>query len=248
MSRVYFHTKESEAKIHGSERHYMAFLVNNLTYGFLETMTRTWGKAEPEILQNLPDEHYLRDCAHSEHFSERFKIYLVVGMSGDSLVFHDKEISPFTLCLNTAMIAGSDPIRLCARIYGQGEIHCYVMPENFEWFAHIIEQGRKLNIFRSDVGWESVLDLIKRTKDSPIVLSYSVCDGFPNSYVADWKDDHDGDDWYDLPRNQRWDLAMKGLLKQNETSCLEMTPGYWEDFHFGNGLTAFDFLNDSSKK
>jgi hypothetical protein len=104
--------------------------------------------------------------------------------------------------LNTALVAGSDPVRVAAKLHGWCEAHCYVEGSDRDWLAGIITDGLSAGIYRhglwyvngpaadqpdrkwSDQGWGDVLALLGECDDGPVVLSYSVTDGFPNRAVA----------------------------------------------------------------
>lgn len=105
--------------------------------------------------------------------------------------------------LNTALAAGSDPVRLAAKLHGWCEIHAWVEGPDRAWLAGIIDEGLRAGMYRkglwyadqpdgardkwSPLGWEQVLELLRARDDEPVVTSYSVCDQFPNQDVADWE-------------------------------------------------------------
>jgi hypothetical protein len=238
MSRIYFHTRNDEAAVYGSERAWMGNIASKITYGIMEQLTDN-----RNILRYIAKDCWIHD--NQSDIKHALKIILSVGENKYPFVLGNDSITPFELCLNTAIVSGSDPIKMCARIHGQCEIHCYIVRDDFDWFSNIIKNGIQSMIFRKNQDWESVLSLIEKTEENEIVLSYSVCDGFPNRYVAGWKDDCDGDSWYDLPASEQWDLGIKELLK-NE--MLRISPNNWNEYYFGNGLTAFDFFDDYFSK
>ena len=244
MSAIYFHTKDcDDVFIHGAERALMSMYLNNMAYGVMQSIiTPSFLDDEPpKIFRFIPPTHYLRLVQSPyRNFQDNFSAALNAGFT---FTVDDEQIDAFPLVLNTAFRIGSDVYRLMARIHGQCEVHCYVKPENFVWFGNIIQTGLGSKIFRKDMGWEDVLSLLKKTK-SPIVLSYSVCEQFPSSEIANWHDDDgDGDGWYGLSPNEQWDLGFSGLEERNKTWSLEITPDTWEGYHFGPNLSAFDLLN-----
>jgi len=105
--------------------------------------------------------------------------------------------------LNTALLAGSDLIRLAAKIDGWCEVHAWVEGGDRAWLAGIIEQGLRAGMYRqglwmdnpdsgardkwAPMGWDQVIGLLRARDDEPAVMSYSATDGFPNPYVAGWE-------------------------------------------------------------
>lgn len=242
LSRIYFHTKKREVEVRGTERAYMNVLCGDITNAIFRPLITAY-KEPQRILNYIPKDSYLHSVS-SINIKRDFETF--ISVSDGYLLFKNQKVACFDLILNTALVVGSDPIKLYARIHGQCEIHCYILPNNFEWLSKIIQQGLNSNIFRGGIRgyptrWDDVLELLKNTKDSPIVLSYSVCDQFPNRFVAKWEDDCDGEDWYKLSGEQQWELAFSELEKDKG---LEITPENWDDFYFMDGISAFDFVND----
>lgn len=125
--------------------------------------------------------------------------------------------------LNTALVAGSDPIRLAAKIDGWCESHAWVDGPDRAWLADLIDQGLKAGVFRrgfwySDVpdgpkdqwstqGWEEVQALLRSRADEPVVMSYSVDESFPNRGIAGWEPTIDPSwrpDWADGDGHNEW--------------------------------------------
>ena len=137
----------------------------------------------------LPASHYLRTTPDAR-FLEDFKTWLLVSFDDVGMILPDKSrVKPFDAMLNTAVAAGSDPIRLLSKLHGQCEIHAYVEGKNRAWLADVIEAGvrdRILRTWEGDYygGWPAVAELLRRRDDEPVVTSYSVTDSFPNMHVA----------------------------------------------------------------
>lgn len=104
--------------------------------------------------------------------------------------------------LNTALAIGGEPMALAAKIHGWCESHCWVEGPDRKWLADIIDAGLTAGLYRRGIwyeperaaekqwhsqGWESVAELLRSRDDGPVVLSYSVCDQFPNSHTAGWE-------------------------------------------------------------
>lgn len=129
-----------------------------------------------------------------------------------------------------------------AKIHGGCEIHMWIDEPHQSWLADIIDDGLYIGVYRQRAGWQDVQGLLREPDTGPVVMSFSVSDGFPNRYVADWtppEDDPDGDSWYDLPRAEQWDLAM---AKVREKRHLELSPDTLAGVAFGPPVTVYDLL------
>jgi hypothetical protein len=172
-------------------------------------------------------------------------------MITDTFLLNKEVLGMFALHLNTAYFMGSDSVKLAARLHGQCELHTYVEGPNRQWLADIIKEGRSFKFYRDEMGWEGVIELLESASDGPVVTSFSVTEQFPNRYIADWNaptlTDEDGEEyedddaWYNLPEEERWQMAMKGL--RQERGGLEMKPDNWKEFHFGHGLDANQLIS-----
>jgi hypothetical protein len=157
-----------------------------------------------------------------------------------------RALIPFKFSLNTACLVGNDQVRFLARLHGQCEIHGWVDGPNRAWLANLITVGRQSGLYRSDVGWESVVELLTSRDDEPVVMSDSTTNQFPDPDVADWSpavdesgEQIDDDEWYKLSEKEQWRLAMTGLRRKRG---LEITPDGFASFRFGDGLTVLDLL------
>lgn len=109
--------------------------------------------------------------------------------------------------LNTALAAGSDPIKLAAKLHGYCELHAWVDGPDRAWLAGIMQEGLDIGLYRRGIwyskmpdgprdqwtpqGWEDVITLLRARDDEPVVTSYTVCDGFPNpefGWMQPWPD------------------------------------------------------------
>lgn len=62
---------------------------------------------------------------------------------------------------------------------------------------------------------------------------------------AEWEQTRALDLWAELPKDERWDLAMTGLRARSERGALlEMKPDGWAAYRFGHSLTIFDLYAD----
>ncbi|MDT5061541.1 MAG: hypothetical protein QOH63_2000 [Acidobacteriota bacterium] len=243
MSRVYFHEQEGDSEVRGSERAYASYLCNEVFLAALN-LNDYDSSERPSVLRNIiAPSHYVVRYKGRE-FAQSLKTALVVPTSDELLVVEGKRVEVFSAALNTALIMGSDPIKLMARLHGQCEIHAYIEGKNRDWVAGIIEKGRASGIMRADVGWEETITMLRSNSERPVVTSYSVCEQFPNAGAAKWtppvnEDGEDWDTWYDLPREERWRLGMEDLRAE---SLLEIKPDDWDTYYFRDGVNGFKLL------
>ena len=241
MSRVYFHSLEGDAEVRGSERAYMGCLVNNITLSILDPRMH-----KDKLLSILPD-CYLKEndsrYSSDDDWARSFSIWFSVSFDRGFLV-NGKQVDTFGLALNTAYKIGNDAIRLMARIHGQCEIHCWIPGRDRAWIAGIIESGLKDNLFRGDSGWEDVIKLLTSNQKTPVVLSYGVCDGFPNTNGLHLSE-RQQENFYNLPIEIQWRRAFNALKKGGGLKICRET---WNDFYFNDGMTAMDIVNKPIEK
>ena len=206
MSRIYFHTKDKAVAIGGSDRALMGYICKLMTIRMLDAITFTT-KEVNRVCALLPPDHYLRSTRPGDEWAQRFEIFISVDENLGSLPIFD-------LQLNTAILSGSDAVKLSARIHGQCEVHGWFSTDNKNWLCSIIQQGIEARIFR-DPGWLKVQHLAQNTKSDRIVMSYSVCNSFPN-----------GDGWEDAVAELSQDL--------------EIAPENLNEM-FGDSVTALSF-------
>jgi hypothetical protein len=246
MSRIYFHSESKDSEVRGSERAYAAHLVNDMFQTALGVSD--WDSPEhPHVLRQIiiPTHYCLRD--EGQRFERSFSTALsVAGVCGPVLRVDGENVDIFSAALNTAMVMGSDAIKLSVRLHGQCEVHAYVEGPNREWLANMIERGREIGIFREESGWESVVTHLRERDDEPVVTSYSVCGQFPNPGAAGWKPtkvdesgEADWDEWYDFSEAEQWAKGMEAL---RASPLMEMKPDNWDSYYFGDGVTGFDLL------
>jgi hypothetical protein len=201
-----------------------------------------------EYTRLLPEGHYIRRMPRNDRDLQ--VAFNVLAFDGDVLTLPDgRTCDPFDANLNTAIALDSPVLSLAAHLHGQCEIHGWIAPGMRHWFANLIEDGRKRNVLRDSMGWEEVAAFLRGNEDGRVVTSYSVCDGFPNRFVANWEpppDDPDGDSWYDLSHEERWNLAEAGLNPELEWRSITFN-GPLRQF-FGNGISGFDINRAVTEK
>lgn len=248
MSRIYFHSISSTTEVKGMERAYFSGIISNIGLGILDIKS-----SYDLIIPLLHPDHYINDGLKKNYpgvkqeIIQQIETAIRISFCDEKLLILDnKPIISWHLILNTVLAIGSDVLRLIARLHAQCEIHSYVRGKNRNWLADIIERGREEDILRDNVGWEETIKMLRSNDKETVVLSYSVCDSFPNGSVADWEppidpeyDEPNWDEWYDLSDKKKWNLGLRGLLK-NGHSLLEWKPENWANVRFGeDGMTAF---------
>jgi hypothetical protein len=216
-----------------------------------DSYSKAW---EGKTFQNPGPPH---NRAPMELLVERLRYAIVEPMMQDTeLRLGDISFHASAVASNTALAVGSDPIALAAKIHGYCEIHGFIEGEHREWFANIIDEGLDVGVYRRGLdyekregeskwisqGWEAVQALLRKRNDEPVVMSYSVCDQFPNSYVAEWEapeDDPDAESWYDLPADEQWNLGLAGIRKK---PWLSISPDTLRGYYFGLPITVYDLL------
>ena len=250
MSRIYFHSEHGEAELQGPERAAAARLCHDLVWVALGSAVEDYPGAPSPLRPLLPSSSYVASSA-PKHFASTLKTWLRTSDDAAFLI-ESQRVGAFPLALNTALVMGSDPVKLMARLHGQCEMYAYVEGPNRAWLASTIEQGRADGIMRANLGWESVVDLLRARTDCPVVTSYSVSEGFPNSSLAiemgthaptprsdlEWWED---DEWENLLEQERWSRSIDALrLFEVKHGPLELKPDNWQTMRFKHRLNGFD--------
>lgn len=220
MSRLYFNSPSGTAELHGSEHAWLRniALMPSAAAWDLDGLGHRLERAQ-EILAMVPTggaDDYLHDelrkalnAYRSDVFDaiNRLVMALRTAMRASSLTFQVARVSlrSTNVDLNTALVAGSDPVRLAAKVTGWAESHAWVEGPDRAWLADIMDAGLKAGIYRrgfwyagevngpkdrwSDQGWDEVTAFLRARDNEPVVLSYSVGDSFPNPKVTDWAPD-----------------------------------------------------------
>jgi hypothetical protein len=222
MSAVYFHSPSCTVALRGPERAYAGHLTNRLAIGLLDLSGyRTRERLEPYI--SMPYGPVLDDADWARQME------LWWGQSGQQgFSVGDVELHPRNITLNTAMVAGGDAVELLARVHATCEIHGYVEGEHRDWLAGIIERGRESRVLRASMGWEQVVTMLRNREDEPVVMSYSVCDAFPNALCHD-----DQEAFWELEESQQWELSM-AWLRGGRKGQVDLHPEMWGRRGFGD--------------
>jgi hypothetical protein len=256
VSRVYFHSPSGDAELLGSERAMAAVLIEDLAAGIV---TPHIGHQRDRMLELIPAGHYLR-AVPVDHPSWPLTFGTAWRTDLD-LDWQGRPLAAWTFSLNTALTLGNDQVRFLARLHGQCEIHGWVEGQHRTWLAGIIDRGREVGLYRAGAGWEAVAALLRSRNDEPVVMSYSVCDAFPNAHASDWlppwptgkpqdwdalseaeQDEREArtEAWYDLDGEEQWARGMRWL--RAEPGMKQLEPIGWAEFRFGHGLSVFDLI------
>jgi hypothetical protein len=213
MSRIYFHTKNHpDVEVSGREAHLLHYLDKQIGIGLL--YTKLSGYSFEEIPFNTwikikGHEHELLKChLNSEEVSDII-LTLEVSMFNDSsyIKYKDNWLKSWAWFLSMNSIYGSDVMKLIGQMSAQMEIYAHVRRENFQWFTDLIKKGLEQQILREGMGWNDVIQICDLTDVDLMVMSYSVCEGFPNAGLVGL----DPDVFYDLLPNEQWDLCTENL-------------------------------------
>lgn len=190
MSRIYFHTRSRTAEVRGSERAY----INRLSADMTRIALRLSGVDDDRAwLRSVIVDAGYDVLARDEWWMRDFETWMSVGWDGGGLLIAGEKIGASELAANTLIATGSPILTLMAKIEGTCEDHAWMEGEHAGWAREIIRDGRESNLLRPQQGWEDVIGLLgdvdEGRVDGPVVLSYSVCEGFPNSGIAGdfWK-------------------------------------------------------------
>lgn len=220
MSSIKFQDEREAVLVGGRERAYCGLLVSRMFEGFLDLH----GKLR--YATSVEEKRLLQELNCPNRFSLEHRLLPVLNTP---LNFAGREWDMFALQLNTALVFGSDPMRFVARVHGQCEIHGYVEGQDRDWLAEIVEEGLESGVLRPETqgygkGWQDLISLLQRRQNCPVVMSYSVTDGFPP---------------YD-PKTERqmpWKPALAALRAR---PGWRLGPKDWGTFRFGDGTHALD--------
>ncbi len=162
----------------------------------------------------------------------------------DGLRLHagGRQLMSGPVCLNTALRAGSAPVALAAKLAAFAELHCWVEGPERRWLADVILQGLDAGIFRwqvkgRDQGWVQVMNLLRIEDETPVVLSYSVSDDFPNDKLCRGLTVP----WEEAPRDQQWEAGMETI--RSERWWMRLHPTLLHKAPIGPFVTVYDLLH-----
>lgn len=273
MSRVYFHSPSGEAELWGGERHWLGSFCGDLARGFFDVVH---DHEKIGALCSGPGYLQYPGTQNLEKFwawQKSALLSLTSSVSDDFMSWKGHRIPSWHLVLNTVCRTGSDAAILAARIHSQCEIHCYVEGPDREWLAGLVDAGLESGVFRNLApykavhDWHEVTDFLRSRDDEPVILSYSVCEQFPDpdvigyrapeampgeEFQPSWCDDelwesldqrgrleyHEGEAWNRLADAERWELGLAWLRGLDDGRRLQ--PSDWRNVRFGCGLSILD--------
>lgn len=178
MSAIYIHTlRDQPLHIEGTERAHAATVA-------VETTCQTLGADTPEGPHTLVRDQVLPQEAldftvigKSARESVRLWLANPLGISKVTINGDDAPVSH--VVLNTAAVAGPDPVAFLARLHGSVENCLWVDAGDTAWLAGVIQEGRAAGVLREGMGWEPLVERLNTTT-SPVVISTSAGREFPD--------------------------------------------------------------------
>lgn len=183
MSRVYWHSLHGEAELHGSERMWLAHIVNRVAAAAWDIGDEYSNSFEHgiKIMEMLVPgrDHYLQEYLEKALAQERLNHvkFSAAHYGGDSnfdperrfmsslrtclrvgeleLLVAGHRLSTSNIELNTALAVGTDVVALAAKIHGWCETHCYIEGVDREWVADIIDEGLSIGIYRQGLWYDA---------------------------------------------------------------------------------------------
>lgn len=242
MSYIAFHSKHHlDVHVRGSERFYMQNVMTDMAAAILPH-----GVGRPHPFSRLiPDtDRDWRTLLAGNNADRWVSTYL--SSHADTKLFFNGELHETTeTVLNTILALDSDVLSLMCKIWGNCESHGWFPPENHNWFADVMRQGLDRHILRSDAGWEKVIKMFEADLSDPIVMSYSVTDGFPNAELAGKSYEEEEEWWETTSEAEQWDVCMAALKeKPYEKISSETLNGMW----FRDAATLWDAMESPEWK
>lgn len=254
MSAVRFHFGEGEVlQVRGMERAAMDFHTQKIAVGaagLVSGMGPAWD--DREAMQKFGP--YLSKDFWAEGAAEKIARGLTSSLRDMGIFsWRGERIGMWSLVLNTALAVGSDPIRLCAKIHATCEIHGFFEGKDRDWFAGLIEEGLEDGVFRKDfenlhggrwsMGWPELIEQLRKNDTEPVVMSFTVTDGFPDP-PEDWRpeveDEERWNEWADLPYEEQFTLALAEI--REDESRKPIGPETLRAYRFGHELSLLDLM------
>lgn len=178
MSSIQFHTLSDEPlHVAGAERPHAAGTA-------VETTMSVLGASAPGGMIALTQGGIIPEAAFAftafgKTPKESLSMWLSDTMGMSSVVINGEDTPVGHAALNTAAVAGPDPVAFLARLHGSAENRVWVAAEDAAWLAGVIREGRAFDVLREDMGWEAVIERLATTA-SPVVISTSAGLDFPD--------------------------------------------------------------------
>lgn len=127
------------------------------------------------------------------------------------------------IMLNTALAAGSNPIRLAAKLSGWD--FCLIEGEDRGFIADTIDAGLSGGMFRrgfgdwEDMGWGKVATFLREDNTQPVVTHHSTGESFPDRTLADWEPPGLPDGWAPDWADGEKGAAEWAAMPEDEKEC-----------------------------
>lgn len=241
MSSIAFSSPNGSARLRGPERAHADQLTKRMAIAAIDydgLPSWTGGKHDPLIDMAL-DYDFTIGFERWLRWGDGFRIpddptlLAKLPQTLQDKVEPGMRVPMFGMILNTALVGGSDPVKLLARLHGQCEANAWIDGPNRAWLAEIAREGLASCILRTDMGWDDVIAFLESSQDEPVVTSFSVTRGFPyqpGNFKSEKK-------WYKLSAGERWKLALDDL-KANP--WMEIKPDNWKTYYFDYGVNAHE--------
>jgi len=146
VSTVYFSSPSGTAGLHGIEHARLWHLVRDITTGILAVRRPGGGRERMEELTGIEAPEDFRAFQQSTVVEYRF-----VNHASPGITWRGEPLNMPAFVANTAIVAGSDPVRLAVRMIEQCDDHCWVEGPDRAWLAAIIGQGLDAGVFHARV-------------------------------------------------------------------------------------------------
>lgn len=161
MSGIDFTTRDGSASVRGAERAYGAALAARLAAAVLELDSQHTQESNRRILPDIffrQAEFNAQMHGRAASLTDTFTYWApMAGMMYEDgsadIRIGDKTERPDGFVINTAVVAGSDPIALLTRIHAYSEEGLLVTGPDRSWLAGIIDAGLQAHILRDKPGW-----------------------------------------------------------------------------------------------
>lgn len=258
MSAITFTSHNGEATVNGRERAYGAALAARLTAAVLDLD----GRFSARNRRILPDSFFQqaqfeRSKAAAENRGLSLAAVFVNWAPVASMIGEDAQLRIGTqtagvgeVVTNTAIVGGSDPVNLLARIHASAEDGLLVEAQHTNWLAGIIETGVKTKVLRDHAGWGAAAELLRVTA-GPVLITTQVSVSamlalaggiyfVGQSDEARWAAE---EAFESLPFAEQWDrtiVAYRDARGPRRDWWLTLSPQSFPVAAYQDGLSAFD--------
>lgn len=236
MSRLYFSSPSGEAAVGGAEWHWLRRLAQRpgeaaWDLDDFDRATQIMALLTPDQgTQHLFDD-FEKVSAVDYEPQRQFVQHLRTSLRVNShpMLVAGIELRSANVELNTALVAGSDLVRLAAKLSMWADRFPFVEGPDRAWLAGLIEQGLKSGMYRRslnghEIGWPGVIEFLRSREDEPVVVHYSVEDSFPSRAVADWPAPEMPGDWA-----PPWVRTEEGRAEWDAEERPNVRQSYWDE-------------------